>query len=78
MHLLPHLGISRVAHLPYIGEEKRGRERGSARATKREKEKPPLGSSMRTVRWSDSSSSVSIRRDYAGVFGSLVARETYA
>lgn len=28
MHLLPHLGISRVAHLPYIGAVKR-REAGS-------------------------------------------------
>lgn len=59
------------------GEERQGK-RECESSQEREKEKPPLGSSMRTVRWSDSSSSVSIRRDYAGVFGSLVARETYA
>ena len=39
MHLLPHLGISRVAHLLYIGEEKRGKERGSVRAPKKERKK---------------------------------------
>lgn len=39
LHLLPHLGISRVAHLPYIGEEQSGKEGGSARAAKKERKR---------------------------------------
>lgn len=51
LHLLPHLGISRVAHLPYIGvvrkEEERKGKRECESKREREKEKPPLDSSLR-------------------------------
>lgn len=42
MHLLPHLGISRVAHLPYIErseKERRGREKEREIAPERRRER---------------------------------------